>query len=230
MNLFQNNNKRLDQLRSSFFLLGLLIASSVTFLAFEWTTTTTIATLPGIILEEIEGDYEYVRPFELEKKIVEIKMIEQPKVITTGFEIVPDDKIIIEIKVPSIKTLDASKFKEGDWTDSEPEAAIEKEFIIVEYMPEFIGGTKELFRYLGKNTKYPKRALDADIEGTVYVQFVIGKTGEIRNIKIIRGVNKLLDNEAIRVVKSMPAWTPGNQHGKSVSVRCQLPIHFKINH
>ena len=230
MNLFQKNNKKIEQLRSTFFLLGLTIAGGLTFLAFEWTTTTHTAVLAGVILEEIEGDFEYVEPFEIIKEVKEVKMLEQPKVKSNDFEIVPNDEPTIEKEAPIKKKVSNEEFKEGEFDDNEPEPIVEKEFTIVEHMPEFVGGVKELFKYLGENTKYPRRALKADIEGTVYIQFVIGKNGAIRNIKIIRGVNELLDNEALRVVKSMPDWKPGSQHGKKVSVRYQLPIHFKINH
>lgn len=229
MNLFQDNNKKLEQLRSSFFLLGLIIASGITFLAFEWTTSTQTIVLSGVLVEEIEGNYEYVKPFEVEKIIEEVKKIEPPKVKSTEFVIVPDKDPVKEIEEPTKKKVSDTKFKEGEWKDVEPEEK-ETEFTVVEHMPEFVGGVKELFKYLGKNTKYPKKALRANIEGTVHLQFVVGKSGEIRNIEIIRGVNSLLDNEAIRVVKSMPKWTPGNQHGKKVSVIYHLPIHFKINH
>lgn len=229
MNQFQKTNKKLEQLRSSFFLLGLIIAGGFTFLAFEWTTTTHTTVLAGVLVAEIEGDFEYVEPFEIEKKTKEIEKIEVPKLKSFEFEPVPDKEVVKEIEEPTKKQTTSTPFKEGDWETPEPEEK-EIEHTFVEHMPEFVGGVKELFKYLGKNTKYPKRALRANIEGTVYLQFVVGKSGEIRNIKIIRGVNDLLDNEALRVVKAMPAWTPGSQHGRKVSVVYQLPIHFKINH
>lgn len=229
MNQFQKTNTKLDQLRSSFFLLGLIVASSITFLAFEWTTTTHTTVLAGILVEEIEGDFEYIEPFEIEKKVEEVEKIEPPKVKSTEFKIVPDKEPVKEVKDPAKTKAPETGFKEGEWTTPDPEEK-EKEFTIVEHMPEFVGGVKELFKFLGKNTKYPKQALHADIEGTVYVRFVVGKTGEVKKVSIIRGVNSLLDKEAIRVIKSMPAWTPGSQHGKKVSVVYQLPIHFKIRH
>ncbi len=67
------------------------------------------------------------------------------------------------------------------------------------------------------------------IQGRVYVQFIVGKDGTIRDINIIKGVHKILDREALRVVKGMPKWSPGKQRGKAVSVRFTLPIKFKIN-
>ena len=85
-----------------------------------------------------------------------------------------------------------------------------------------------MFRFLGKHLKYPKREKEFGVQGTVYLEFVVGKKGEIKNIKIKRGVNEALDKEAIRVLKAMPNWQPGKQHGKPVCVRYSLPIKFLL--
>ncbi len=110
------------------------------------------------------------------------------------------------------------------------EEVVEEEiFTIVESMPEFPGGGQEaLFKYLQKEMKYPQVAKENGIQGTVFVNFVVGKDGKIRDVKILRGVNKMLDDEAIRVVKAMPTWNPGKQRGKSVSVSYNLPIKFTL--
>lgn len=113
----------------------------------------------------------------------------------------------------------------------EAEEEVEEEdeiFLIVEDPASFPGGDAALMKYLGKNVKYPQMAKENGIQGTVFVNFVVGKNGKIRDIKVIRGVNKLLDNEAIRVVKAMPAWKPGKQRGKPVSVSFNLPIRFTL--
>jgi TonB family protein len=96
-----------------------------------------------------------------------------------------------------------------------------------EQMPEFEGGQKEMFQFLMKNVKYPKDARENGVEGTVYVGFVVSKTGEIEDVKIRRGF-KLLNEEAIRVVKLMPKWKAGKQDGELVSVSYTLPIKFKL--
>ncbi|MDQ3192233.1 MAG: energy transducer TonB [Bacteroidota bacterium] len=75
--------------------------------------------------------------------------------------------------------------------------------------------------------KYPQMAKDAGIQGTVYVTFVIGSDGKVTDVKVLRGV-KGLDDEAIRVVQKMPAWSPGKQRGKAVSVQYNLPIRFVL--
>jgi TonB family protein len=94
--------------------------------------------------------------------------------------------------------------------------------------PEFNGGQLEMFQFLGNNTVYPKSSRESGIEGTVYVGFVVNKLGEIVDVKTKRGVSKLLDREAVRVVKSMPNWKPGKQDGELVRVAYTLPIKFKL--
>jgi periplasmic protein TonB len=99
-------------------------------------------------------------------------------------------------------------------------------FTIVEEMPGFPGGDEELFKYLGKSIKYPAMAKDANIQGTVYVTFVVKEDGSISNVQILRGIGGGCDEEAKRVVESMPKWKPGKQRGKAVRVQFNLPIKF----
>ncbi len=100
--------------------------------------------------------------------------------------------------------------------------------IYVEQMPEFPGGDVALFKYLKENIKYPDLARESDIQGTVYVSFVINKKGEIVKTKITRGIGGGCDEEAMRVLKSMPAWTPGKQNGNAVSVAYSVPVKFRL--
>lgn len=100
-------------------------------------------------------------------------------------------------------------------------------FAVVEKMPVFIQG--DLQRWLTQNTKYPKEAKEQNIQGKVYVQFVVEKDGSITEPKIAKGVNPLLDNEALRVVKLMPKWKPGEQRGHTVRVSYIVPINFALN-
>ena len=102
-------------------------------------------------------------------------------------------------------------------------------FQIVEEMPEFPGGMQEAMVFLAKNIKYPVEAQKAGIEGRVIVQFVVGRDGAIRNLKVVRGVSPELDAEAMRVVGLMPKWKPGKQRGKEVAVNFSLPIVFRLN-
>ncbi len=99
---------------------------------------------------------------------------------------------------------------------------------MVEVAPQFPGGSKELMSWLGQNLRYPVKAQEAGKQGRVVLQFVITKEGKVADIKVMRGVSPELDEEAVRVVKAMPAWTPGKQDGQAVNVRYTLPVTFRL--
>lgn len=102
----------------------------------------------------------------------------------------------------------------------------EAPFTFVEQMPEFPEG--EVLTYLAKNIKYPEVANENGISGRVFVQFVVGKTGEVSNVIVIRGVDSSLDQEAVRVIKKMPRWKPGKQNGVPVRVLMSVPVNFRL--
>ncbi|MCX6220575.1 MAG: M56 family metallopeptidase [Bacteroidia bacterium] len=101
-------------------------------------------------------------------------------------------------------------------------------FTIVDQMPEFPGGEPALKTYIGKNIKYPDDAVKTGIQGKVFVNFVIDKDGNIVNPKIVRSINPSLDKEALRVIGTLPKWTPGKHKGKKVDVSYTVPISFKL--
>ncbi|MEX1003664.1 MAG: M56 family metallopeptidase [Crocinitomicaceae bacterium] len=98
----------------------------------------------------------------------------------------------------------------------------------VDEMPEFKGGAEAMYEYIGSTVTYPEQAQKNGIEGTVYVQFVVEKNGNITQTKILRGVDQSIDAEALRIVQSMPAWKAGKKDGKAVKVKMTLPIAFKL--
>ena len=110
------------------------------------------------------------------------------------------------------------------------EKAEEKEeiFGIVETMPMFRGGERKLMEFIGSNVVYPKEAIDAGIEGKVFVEFYIEKDGTVSDAKVLRGIGYGCDEEALRVIGLMPKWFPGKQRGHAVRVRYTLPINFKL--
>jgi len=99
-------------------------------------------------------------------------------------------------------------------------------FTIVESMPEFPGGDKEMYKFIGENIKYPKEALKAGIQGVVFVNFIVNKDGSISGANVLRGIGGGCNEEALRVVNMMPNWTPGMQKGKYVAVQYNLPIRY----
>ncbi len=102
-------------------------------------------------------------------------------------------------------------------------------FAVVEQMPQFPGGTEALLNYISRSIRYPVDAQNNNQEGRVIIQYVVGSTGKISNIKVVRGVSESLDKEAIRIVENMPDWIPGEQRGEKVAVKYTLPIVFKLS-
>ena len=82
--------------------------------------------------------------------------------------------------------------------------------------------------FIASNVKYPQVAKENGITGKVFVQFVVSKDGSVKNVTIARGVDKLLDEEALRVIKSLPNWTPGKNRGVAVNVQFTIPINFQL--
>lgn len=102
-------------------------------------------------------------------------------------------------------------------------------FDVVEVMPQFPGGQIAMMKYIMENMKYPEQAMKEGIQGRVTVRFIVEKDGSISDVKPVLSVHPLLNKEAVRVVESMPKWTPGKQNGKPVRVRFNLPVMFKLN-
>ena len=102
-------------------------------------------------------------------------------------------------------------------------------FQVVEEDATFPGGTAELMKYLQKNIKYPSICQEQGIQGRVIVQFVVEKDGSITDVQVIKAINPYLDKEAVRVVSTMPKWSPGKQRGKPVRVRFTLPVTFRLS-
>ena len=99
---------------------------------------------------------------------------------------------------------------------------------IVEEMPKFPGGDEAMFKFIAENVKYPEKAKDEEISGRVFISFVIEKDGSVSNVKVLRGIGGGCDEEAARVISSMPKWKPGKQKGEFVRVSYQIPIMFKL--
>lgn len=104
----------------------------------------------------------------------------------------------------------------------------EQIFVGVEQMPEFPGGESAMRQFLGRNVNYPAAATRANVSGRVTVQFVVEKDGSIGQVKVLRGIGFGCDEEAIRVVQSMPKWNPGKQNGKPVRVYFTLPVVYTL--
>lgn len=105
----------------------------------------------------------------------------------------------------------------------------ENVFDVVEDMPQYPDGMQGMMKFLIENISYPKDAQEKKISGRVLVTFVVEKDGSISNVETVKSVFPSLDDEAVRVVKSMPNWKPGKQNGKVVRVKYTLPISFSLD-
>ncbi|MHA6249758.1 energy transducer TonB [Pontibacter sp. CAU 1760] len=148
-------------------------------------------------------------------------------------EEIPDVEVLKEVEA-GVKTVEGDKNAPPDLSGLDgtskvvAEVVEEKPYTYVEQMPSFPGGETEMLKYLGKNIRYPAAAQRAGIEGIVVLSFVVSKTGEISEIQVIKSLGGGTDEEAMRVVKTMPKWTPGKQNGRAVPVRYTLPVRYTI--
>ena len=101
-------------------------------------------------------------------------------------------------------------------------------FQVVEEVPEFPGGPVEFMKWLTKNLTYPEHARQQKVQGTVVVTFIVNKDGTLANTQVVRSVNQFLDREALRVMRMMPNWKPGSDHGKPCRTLVCIPIVFKL--
>jgi protein TonB len=132
-----------------------------------------------------------------------------------------------EIRLSSDSLIINAKNRENDLIFGEDENGISGTYAILETQPSFKGGDKERFReWVIRNTYYPKIAQDSGIYGKVIVTFVIETDGSVNNVRIIKGVGKIIDDEAIRAIKASPKWSPGISNGRPVKVRCSIPLIF----
>ena len=153
----------------------------------------------------------------------------QPDVVVTDINRVDNN---VEVEDVSVNVDDNANMAQAEYVPpvlpEEEEVIEERIFTVVENDPEFPGGIEALYKYIGENIKYPPTARQSSIEGKVYVTFVVEKDGSIANAKVLRDIGGGCGQEALRVVKSMPNWKPGRQHGNAVRVQFNLPISFNL--
>ena len=145
-------------------------------------------------------------------------------------------EIVVVGSGPETSTSDEQNTAVGTFTPDEQNTAVgtftpvseDKVFDVVEQMPEYPGGMEKLFEYLSQNIRYPKEAMEKDIQGRVIVTFVVKKDGSISDASVVRSVDPLLDEEGLRVISAMPNWTPGMQNGEAVNVKYTVPISFHL--
>lgn len=224
MEVKKSEKADLEKRKGLYMEIGLVCTLALLLFAFEWKSYKSVdlelVNRAAVVVEEeviIQTDQSLPPPPPPPPSIsTEIEIVEDTKVIKNEVEInvEADEKTVIQEYVAPV-------FVE--------EAVVEEEiFQIVEEMPAYPGGDEARMSYLSKNLKYPVLAMESGIQGTVYIGFVVEKDGSVTDVKVARGIGGGCDEEAVRVVKAMPKWTPGKQRGKSVRVRYSVPIRFSL--
>lgn len=222
-NIKKNPKKDLEKFKGLFVEIGLVVALALVLMAFEWKKS-----------DNTDSGFEQMQVIDIPEELVEITRQEQPEPPkpepqTTVLEIVDDNVEVqneLDISAEDDQNKEVAAFVAPVVEDA-PVQVVEAEiFTIVEEQPGFPGGEGALMEYLGKNISYPQLARESNIQGTVYVTFVVEPNGSISNVKTLKGIGGGCDEEAIRVVKNMPSWKAGKQRGKPVRVQFNLPIRF----
>jgi periplasmic protein TonB len=213
----KNPEISLEKKKGLFFQIGLVVTLVIVLGAFEWKS-----------YEKVDYNLGQLNLDDLEEEIIPITRQE----ITPPPPPPPPPEVIVIVE-DIVEIVDEAKI---ETTESDEMVAIEIEeesdeefFMVVENMPEFPGGDAGLMKYIQKNVKYPPIAKEYNITGKVFVSFIVDKSGSVSDVKIARGVDKSLDAEALRVVKSLPKYKPGKQRGKAVRVMFTIPINFTLN-
>ena len=181
--------------------------------------TALTGTTPNIYADILIGEHTLTvaKPgyAEAEQRIT----VEEGKVLPVSITLAEGKKVEV---APSARTADSQlNIGQNVKTKSEP-------FTVVEVMPVFPGGQTALVQYIASHLKYPTVAQENGIQGRVFVSFVVGEDGYVEDVQVIKGVEPMLDKEAVRVIQSLPRWTPGNQQGKPVRVKYTVPVTFAL--
>jgi protein TonB len=214
----------LENKKAIFFEIGLILSLALVLFAFEWKSyenfTSFVST--GVGKEVIED-------------IIPITSVKppEPKIIkpTTIFKEVDNKTEGVKDILVNTEIIDNEPYEPYIPLEPKKEIEVDEEtkFIIVEEMPDFVGGEEARINFLRNNLTYPQLAREANIQGTVHLSFVIEKNGQITDVRILRGIGGGCDEEAVRVVKAMPNWKPGKQRDKTVRVQLNLPIKFMLS-
>ena len=245
---------RLSKDRTQRFLVALIVVLSACFVALEWSDYQP-SDFHLSLLDNFDRDLEEVVAAEEEKEMAsQPPPEEETPVVTDDVKPVEKTKVIQEVKAAEIleKSLNTGKTpkmvekKKIEVPDSLPNedvppndsnspqpVLIDKSLNVVEkpdeiVLPVFPGGALEFAKWLTNNLQYPPMAKSQKIEGEVRVRFYINEDGSIARESIVKSVHPLLDNEALRVVRLMPKWSPARMHGKAVKTQFTIPIIFKI--
>jgi protein TonB len=222
----------LENERTTFLLLGFTVVLALFFIALEWSGEEGFFTdWGGELPILIENEYSYVEPPIAPPTASEIP----PETPIPPAQIIVHDDYALTEEPPEVQPSDTAEVAPMLETLQTPEAsapvgaaAATAEVAMPDVMPQYPGGFTAMNRYLFEHLKYPASASSQAIEGQVWCSFIVGETGVLSDIKVERGAFLSLDQEAIRVLQSMPAWIPGAVRGRPARVKVYLPIVFKL--
>ncbi|WP_420582411.1 energy transducer TonB [Reichenbachiella sp.] len=223
MELRKNPKIDLERKRSAFFNIGLAISLMLVVSAFEWRFYGDA----GIVsIGELDEDFEEI--MEIPQTVQPPPpppVVELPKIVAVEDDVEIEEELDIDLDVEMDETdiIDDPIFDEPVDIEEPDEV-----FDIVETLPEPLGGLSAFYLHVAKQMKYPNQARRMGVEGKVYVQFVIDKSGKLTNVHAVKGIGGGCDEEAVRVIQNSPDWSPGKQRGRPVKVRMILPITFKL--
>ncbi|PIF06596.1 MAG: energy transducer TonB [Draconibacterium sp.] len=229
MELKKSKKADLENKKNIFFLTGLVLALGLTLLAFNWKSKTSATQSLGEVQAQTVEDE--IIPITREPEVKPPPPPEPPPVVEVLQIVENDVEIENELEIEDTEADDQTVIDVAPVIVAEKEEEEEEDqqvFLIVEDMPEFPGGPKALLSWIANAVKYPVIAQENGIQGKVYVNFVVGKNGSVSNATVARSVDPSLDQEALRVINSMPKWNPGKQRGKPVNVSYTVPINFVL--
>lgn len=227
MELKKNPKADLQNKRGLFLEIGLAVVLGICLFAFEWSSQ-------DVKKQDITFESDIVE----DEMIQSTQQEEQKPPEQAAVPVLSDVLVIVENNVKLKNDIDffnTEDDKSGvvikDYKVQEEEQVEEEiPFAAVETPPTFQGGTVDNFRiWIKDNMKYPTVAEENGVQGRVIVQFTISTTGEVVNVKVLRGVDPALDKEAVRVVSASPKWTPGKQRDRAVRVIYVVPVVFQLN-
>ncbi len=219
--------KNAKKQRFLFQTIGLCISLLMVIAAFEWKFYDDPKTV--LAIGEHDRNDEILDVPVTEQPPPPAPIIQQPQIV----EVANEEEIVEEIKFTlDIEANEETKieFPVAIEMIGEPPAEEKPEeiFTIVENQPEPVGGYTAFYGFVSERLKYPSAASRSNIEGKVFVQFVVEKDGSLTDVQVVKGIGFGCDEEAVRVINTAPNWAPGKQRGKPVRVRMILPIHFKL--
>ncbi len=220
----------LENKKGSFLLIGLVIMLAVVYITLEWTKTEVVKYEESAILGEDENEEMMQVTIQDQTPPPPPPEAVAPPPVITEIQIVENTQETGDVQLQSSESNDKTEIVVAPVVTQVEEEEIDEviSFAKIEQKPEFPGGDAAMMKFIASSIKYPTKAAEMGIDGTVVIQFVIGKDGKVADAKVVRGKDPLLDKEALRVVNSMPVWKPGKQGGKAVRVAYTLPVKFKL--